>query len=194
MLPKNYYLLLGVNPTASNNEIKTAYRELAKKYHPDKNYGNKVSEDYFKEVQEAYSVLANQGKRKKYDLSLSFGNNYYQTTENKERKSYTQYTGNAYQYAQQEAYHHQQNKQKPFTAKEYKEEKPDKTERYQLLICVVIALILLFFICRKHLYMTITIFECGLFLHIATIWRAIPVVLWNFVANIFTFSPTIHLL
>jgi DnaJ-class molecular chaperone len=145
-MQKNYYLLLGVNNNASTSEIKTAYRGLAKKYHPDTNYGNKAAEDYFKEIQEAYSILANQGKRKMYDLSFSFGSNYYQKANYQKTKAYTQYTGNAYQYAQQEAYHHQQNKQKPFTEKEYKQEKPDKTERYQLLICVAIALVLLYFI------------------------------------------------
>src|ERR1700749_1125073 len=98
MQQKNYYSILGVKKTANADEIKSAYRELAKKYHPDKNPGNKAAEDFFKEVQEAYAILSNPEKRKKYDLKLS-GNHSHQ----KQRAPYAQYTGNAYQYAQQQA-------------------------------------------------------------------------------------------
>jgi len=63
----DYYQILGVGRSASQAEIKKAYRKLAKKYHPDKNIGNKVAEDKFKEVSEAYAVLGNEEKRKQYD-------------------------------------------------------------------------------------------------------------------------------
>jgi DnaJ-class molecular chaperone len=143
MAQKNYYLILGINATANQQEIKAAYRELAKKYHPDKNINNKSAEDYFKEIQQAYSVLSNHAKRKKYDLSISFGNTYYQTTSSAKQKQYTPYTGNAYQYAQQQAgaTHHQQ-----YETKKPVEYKKDVTERNQLLICVAIAVVLLYFI------------------------------------------------
>ncbi|MBW4663910.1 MAG: DnaJ domain-containing protein [Chroococcus sp. CMT-3BRIN-NPC107] len=64
---KDYYSILGVNKTASNEEIKQAFRKLARKYHPDVNPGNKEAEARFKEVSEAYEVLSDKEKRQKYD-------------------------------------------------------------------------------------------------------------------------------
>jgi curved DNA-binding protein len=64
---KDYYKLLGVEKTASQDEIKKAYRKLAVKYHPDKNQGDRNAEAKFKEVAEAYEVLADAEKRKQYD-------------------------------------------------------------------------------------------------------------------------------
>ncbi len=64
---KDYYKILGVDKNAGQDEIKKAYRKLAVKYHPDKTKGNKQAEDKFKEISEAYEVLKDPEKRKKYD-------------------------------------------------------------------------------------------------------------------------------
>ena len=64
---RDYYEVLGVAKTASDDEIKKAYRSLAKKYHPDMNPGDKEAEVKFKEVNEAYAVLSDSDKRQKYD-------------------------------------------------------------------------------------------------------------------------------
>ncbi len=67
MQQKDYYKILGVAENAPADEIKKAYRELAKKFHPDKNAGNAAAEAKFKEANEAYEVLGNEEKRRKYD-------------------------------------------------------------------------------------------------------------------------------
>src|SRR5262249_1957889 len=64
---RDYYEVLGVAKSASDQEIKSAYRKLALKYHPDRNPGNHEAEEHFKEAAEAYSVLADADKRHMYD-------------------------------------------------------------------------------------------------------------------------------
>jgi curved DNA-binding protein len=64
---KDYYRLLGISKNASPEEIKKAFRKMALKYHPDKNKGDKIAEERFKEVNEAYAVLSNPEKRRQYD-------------------------------------------------------------------------------------------------------------------------------
>ena len=64
---KDYYSTLGVNKTANTAEIKRKFRQLALKYHPDRNQGNKIAESKFKEVSEAYDVLSDPDKRIQYD-------------------------------------------------------------------------------------------------------------------------------
>lgn len=68
----SYYKLLGVSPQASPEEIKSAYRKLALRYHPDKNPGDKIAEEKFKEISNAYSVLSDTQKRMIYDQQQMF--------------------------------------------------------------------------------------------------------------------------
>ncbi|MGH7901220.1 MAG: DnaJ C-terminal domain-containing protein [Thermodesulfobacteriota bacterium] len=65
---KDFYKTLGVSKNATKDEIKKAYRKLAKQYHPDLNPGNKEAEQRFKEIQEANEILSNDEKRKAYDI------------------------------------------------------------------------------------------------------------------------------
>ncbi len=69
---RNYYELLGVTRDASADEIKQAFRRMARKYHPDLNPGDKTAEDKFKDISEAYEVLSDSSKRSQYDKFTGF--------------------------------------------------------------------------------------------------------------------------
>jgi DnaJ-class molecular chaperone len=71
---KDYYKILGVNRKATEEEIKKAYRKLAKTHHPDKNPNDKEAENKFKEISEAYEILSRPIKRRMYDR---YGDNPY---------------------------------------------------------------------------------------------------------------------
>ena len=64
---KDYYDVLGTSKTATEDDIRKAYRSLARKYHPDVNPGDKSAEERFKEINEAYEVLSDPDRRKRYD-------------------------------------------------------------------------------------------------------------------------------
>ena len=89
---EDYYKTLGVEKSASADEIKKAYRNLAFKYHPDRNPGDKSAEESFKRINEAYSVLGDESKRRQYDLygSASAQNGYGQYSQNSYSGSYGQ--------------------------------------------------------------------------------------------------------
>ena len=67
MAKRDYYNVLGVNKSSTADQIKSAYRKLAVKYHPDKNKGDKAAEEKFKEASEAYHVLSNPERKQSYD-------------------------------------------------------------------------------------------------------------------------------
>jgi len=88
----NYYDTLGVATTATADEIKKAYRSLAFKYHPDRNPGDAVAEEKFKQISAAYDVLGDESKRRNYDLSG------YNDSSNTGSNSSYQYQQRQYQY------------------------------------------------------------------------------------------------
>jgi molecular chaperone DnaJ len=73
MSKKDYYKILGVAESASETEMKQAFRKLAKEYHPDRRPGDKQAEEKFKEINEAYEVLSDQQKRAQYDQFRKYG-------------------------------------------------------------------------------------------------------------------------
>lgn len=73
---KDYYKILGVDKSASEQEIKKKFRKLSLQYHPDKNPGNEEAEEKFKEINEAYQVLSNSKKRQEYDTFGTVGGNF----------------------------------------------------------------------------------------------------------------------
>lgn len=82
---KNYYQILGVSEQADENTIKKAFRKLAKKYHPDTNANDPVVAEKFQEINEAYSVLSDSGKRQKYDRERN-GESGQKTQQTKKKK------------------------------------------------------------------------------------------------------------
>jgi len=68
VVTRDYYSTLGLRPDSSAKEIKKVYRKLAMQYHPDRNGGNPEGEERLKEINEAYQILGNEEKRRRYDL------------------------------------------------------------------------------------------------------------------------------
>jgi len=69
----DFYQTLGVSKNATQDEVKKAFRDLARRYHPDKNPGDKAAEEKFKEVSQAYETLSDPGKRTQYDEMSRLG-------------------------------------------------------------------------------------------------------------------------
>jgi curved DNA-binding protein CbpA len=68
---RNHYLLLGIPPDASQRQIKVVYRNLAKRFHPDRNKGSEAAAELFRQVNDAYRILSDPTRRAQYDIKLS---------------------------------------------------------------------------------------------------------------------------
>ena len=84
----NYYEILDVSRVATYEEIKAKYRKLALKYHPDRNPDNKKAEEMFKKISEAYEILGDKEKRKKYDEKINNNTKYTKDKENVRKNEY----------------------------------------------------------------------------------------------------------
>lgn len=102
MAGKDYYSILGVSRSATDKDLKATYRRLARQYHPDVNPGNKSAEQRFKEINQAYEVLSDPEKRKKYD---QYGENWEHGEQYAEAMRHQQ---QQQQYQQQQQQHQQQ--------------------------------------------------------------------------------------
>lgn len=92
MQKRDPYTVLGLSKTASDEEIKSAYRRLARQYHPDVNNNSKYAEDRFKEISEAYEILSDKEKRRQYDMYGHVGKNF-----DEFRSSYGTFYGSGFQ-------------------------------------------------------------------------------------------------
>ena len=93
MTYKDYYKILGVAKSATQDEIKKAYRKLANKYHPDKTRGDKAAEEKFKDINEANGILSDPEKRKKYDQFGADWKHYEETGQQPGGFDWSKYTG-----------------------------------------------------------------------------------------------------
>jgi curved DNA-binding protein CbpA len=142
----NYYEILGLTSTANVQEIKVAYRKLAKIYHPDKNPDNKQSEEKFKLIKEAYEVLSDPFKKRKHDATLEYHLKLKtNTVTTKKRKNYSGISEEELKRRQ----YYQQNYSKQnhnYKKQNATEEKKKYNETRAILFSIPIAIALLFFI------------------------------------------------
>jgi curved DNA-binding protein CbpA len=141
---KDYYYILGIKENAELSEIKTAYRSLSKKFHPDTNFNDKYFEDRFKEIQLAYETLSNGDKRNSYDIKLKhykesrFDSDYLKRREEEIKKQYEEKIRSK---EEELKWKYSQGNQEKSGASKYEHTKPNKkTSKSKFLLWIPIIL------------------------------------------------------
>lgn len=102
---ENYYDILGVQKTATEDEIKKAYRSLAFKYHPDRNPGDKSAEEMFKKISVAYDTLSDPAKKRNYDLGGYSTNSYNSGSSDYDNSGFDGFSGFSHNYSDGHTYY-----------------------------------------------------------------------------------------
>lgn len=150
---EDLYQILGVNKTATAEEIKKSYRELAMKYHPDRNPGDAQAEEKFKKISAAYSVLGDETKRNQYDQygseynpnATNANNGYYQNTTQWQDDPFEQW----FREAQNQNWQNQYNYET--TQKHY--EKPTKKKAIGMFFSNIVSLVVGLFLFRYSFFL-----------------------------------------
>lgn len=148
----NLYEILGVSENASADELKKAYRALALKYHPDRNPGDTVAEEKFKNITAAYEILGDEKKRQEYDMSLKYG--------------YTKSSSQGYDYDFDMS---EMFREYSRQANQYKKRKMSTGEAFQKMCLSIISVIVTFFVSRIIVYIPIFGFLIAMFLCISSV-------------------------
>ena len=157
MSVENYYLVLGISPNAGFAEIKAAYRQLAKKYHPDYNPGNPEANEKFRRIKEAYETLISPAKKNNYDLKLR-NQNFKQQSNSASEKTPRQEKMNEEKAKVYQSYYQNYQKQKKSSTAEFstrgewnsKEKKSPYKDNKAILLSFPLTVALLLFII--HIY------------------------------------------
>ena len=147
---EDLYKILGVEKTATADQIKKAYRELAMKYHPDRNPGDAVAEEKFKKISSAYSVLGDETKRKQYDMygsTDSSNTSYSGSYQGNWQDNGGYYQGNPFEDWFKE-YQSNRKSQYDYNTSNDNYEKPTKMKAFGKLVSSVVSIIIGFFFLR----------------------------------------------
>lgn len=137
---EDLYKILEVEKTATADQIKKAYRELAMKYHPDRNPGDTVAEEKFKKISAAYSVLGDETKRKQYDMYGSTDNSVRDSSYNNEQGFGGYYQGNPFEEWFKEAKNYNWRSQYEYETSDKYYEKPTKRKAFGMLLSSLLSL------------------------------------------------------
>ncbi len=146
----DYYQLLQVSKSATSAEIKTAYRRLAKLFHPDKNSGNPAAEEKFKQIKDAYENLINPLRRRKYDEKINRSIVGHQTNTFQKKASVKKNYNFSEEEAKRRQYYQQHYKTTSYAAPKTKKQKAVSTELKYILISVPLAVALLLLVIRLY--------------------------------------------
>lgn len=149
---EDLYKILEVDRSATADQIKKAYRELAMKYHPDRNPGDAVAEEKFKKISAAYSVLGDESKRKQYDMYGSTDNSTYSSsTYNNGQGFGGYYQENPFEEWFKEAKNYNWRSQYEYETSDKYYEKPTKKKAFSMLLSSLLSLFAGLFLLRYSL-------------------------------------------